>query len=322
MARIADGGGRKRRKPYTPPKVPTTYDVRAIQSTPTRTREAEVTTRAGARTPTYDVQAIQSTPSVPKTVAPAVPKTTYDVQSIQSISPQPAPAPAPVAPAPTYDVQRTQSLAPTAPTYDVQSIQRQGAPTQQPSGATPTEQAAAAGGGVPPQIDPYFADLSSGMQYLYSQWPQNVGGVGTPTELAAGGGYGPSSYQWSESPSSLSELAQGRTPVGPALAAATAVETFLTNFGVRPEFVTSFAAQSLGLTPSDMMSMGYVQDLYARWIALDFGEEELVGGSGATAGGFYDSAGGRGGGGLGRYSSPAGFRSGYTSGLISWRIGF
>ena len=244
---------------------------------------------------TYDVQGIQSL----ATTTPAVPTTSYDVQGIQSIGQQ-APQP------------------PSAPTYDVQSIQ--GTPATQPtiSGATPTEQAAAQGGGVPTHIDPYFEDLSSGMQYLYSQWPYNVGGVGTPTELRAGGGYGPSSYQWSESPASLAELAQGRTPVGPALAAADTVETFLTEFGVRPEFVTSFVQQSLGLTPSDMMSMGYVQDLYARWIALDFGDEELVGGTAGTGGGFVDS-GGVGGGG---YASPAGFRSGYTSGLIQWRIGF
>ena len=189
---------------------------------------------------------------------------------------------------------------------------------RQVSEATPTEQAAAQGGGVPTHIDPYFADLSSGMQYLYSQWPYNVGGVGTPTELRAGGGYGPSSYQWSESPESLAALAQGQTPVGPALAAADTVATFLTEFGVRPEFVTSFVTQSLGLTPSDMTSMGYVQDLYGRWIALDFGEEELVGGGVGVAGtGGYST-----GGGLGSYSSPAGFRSGYTSGLINWRIGF
>ena len=190
---------------------------------------------------------------------------------------------------------------------------------RQLSEATPTEQAAAQGGGVPAQIDPYFADLSSGMQYLYSQFPENVGGVGTPTELRAGGGYGPSSYQWSESPASIAQLQQGQTPVGPALAAATTVETFLAEFGVRPEFVTSFVTQSLGLTPSDMMSMGYVQDLYGRWIALDFGDEELVGGSaGVSIGGSTGGYGGVGGG----SGYGGGFRSGYTSGLINWRIGF
>ena len=272
-----------------------------------------VDTRSAAR-PT------PATPAPPPPTPTATPTTgtdptaEYDVQSIQSLAPPAVPT--------SYDVQGIQSLgtAPTSqPFYDVQSIQGSGRSAQEASGATPAEQAAAQGDGVPEQINPYFADLSSGMQYLYSQWPHNVAGTGTPGELAAGGGYGPSSYQWSESPSSLSELAQGRTPVGPALAAADAVETFLTEFGVRPEFVTSFAQQSLGLTPSDMMSMGYVQDLYARWIALDFGEGEAVDGSGGIAGGGYDTRGGGGGGG---YSSPAGFRSGYTSGLINWRIGF
>ena len=205
--------------------------------------------------------------------------------------------------------------------YDVQSIQS--TPADQPtiSAATPTEQAAAQGGGVPAQIDPYFADLSAGMQYLYSRWPYNVGGEGTPTELRAGGGYSPSSYQWSESPASLNELARGRTPVGPALAAADSVATFLTEFGVRPEFVTPFVAQSLGLTPTDMSKMGYVQDLYGRWISLDFGDD--TGGSAAYGYGYgsYGGGGGVGSGGVsGGYSG--GFRSGYTSGLINWRIGF
>jgi len=70
--------------------------------------------------------------------------------------------------------------------------------------------------------------------------------------------------------------------------------------------------------------MGYAEDLYGRWIALDFGDEELVEGGDVS----YGYAGGGGGGGGGGYttrspySSPAGFRSGYTSGLINWRIGF
>ena len=202
-----------------------------------------------------------------------------------------------------------------APPYDVQSLQ--GTPAEQPviSGATPAEQTAAAGGGIPPRIDPYFADLSAGMQYLYSRWPYNVGGEGTPTELGAGGGYSPSSFQWSESPGSLQELAQGRTPVGPALAAADSVVSFLAEFGVRPEFITPFVAQSLGLTPTDMARMGYVQDLYGRWISLEFGDKELVGGTGLSgSGGAY--------GGPGSYRTPSGFRSSYTSGLINWRIGF
>jgi hypothetical protein len=67
-----------------------------------------------------------------------------------------------------------------------------------------------------------------------------------------------------------------------------------------------------------MQSMGYVQDLYGQWIALDFGEEALVGGDGG--GGSSGTGGGYGGG--GGYASPANFRSGYTSGLINWRIGF
>ena len=246
---------------------------------------------------TYDVQGIQSL----ATTTPAVPTTSYDVQGIQSIGQQ-APQP------------------PSAPTYDVQSIQ--GTPATQPtiSGATPTEQAAAQGGGVPTHIDPYFEDLSSGMQYLYSQWPYNVSGVGTPTELRAGGGYSPSSYQWSESPGVLQELAQGRTPVGPALAAADSVSTFLTEFGVRPEFITPFVAQSLGLSPTDMSRMGYVQDLYGRWISLEFGDVELVDGGSVGGAGLSGSGGGYSG--PGSYNSPGGFRSGYTSGLINWRISF
>jgi len=230
--------------------------------------------------------------------------------------------PAPAVPTTSATVQATSGWTPTSTptTYDVQSVQSIGSQARQPSAGTPAEQAAAQGGGVPAEINPYFADISSGMQYLYNQWPYNVAGTGTPGELAEGGGYGPSSYQWSESPGSLSELYQGRTPVGPALAAADTVELFLEEFGVRPEFVTSFVQQSLGLTPTDMMSMGYVQDMYARWIALDFGEPETVGGSGEIGGGGY--WGGYGGGSGGGYSSPAGFRSGYTSGLINWRIGF
>ena len=222
-------------------------------------------------------------------------------------------------PQPTYDVQGIQSIGTATPAdqgYDVQSIQGTPAPAQGISFATPTEQAAAQGGGVPTHIDPYFADLSAGMQYLYSRWPYNVGGEGTPTELRAGGGYSPSSFQWSESPASLNELAQGRTPVGPALAAADSVETFLIEFGVRPEFVTPFVAQSLGLSPTDMARMGYVQDLYGRWISLEFGEDT---GDSAGFGGGYVFGGGGGGYGGGGYGG--GFRSGYTSGLITWRIG-
>ena len=251
--------------------------------------------------------------------------TSYDVQGIQSLQSRV------VADTPADDslVRATSGYvgdaASTTPLTDqlVRATSGYGGEAgRQLSEATPTEQAAAQGGGVPTHIDPYFEDLSSGMQYLYSQFPENVGGVGTPTELRAGGGYGPSSYQWSESPASIAQLQQGQTPVGPALAAATTVETFLTEFGVRPEFVTSFVTQSLGLTPTDMMSMGYVQDLYGRWIALDFGDEELVGGSAgvSTGGSAGGSTGGYGGG--GGYASPAGFRSGYTSGLIQWRIGF
>ena len=209
--------------------------------------------------------------------------------------------------------------------YDTQSIQSQGAPTQDVSYATPTEQAAAQGGGVPQYINPYFANLSAGTQYLYSQFPYSAGGVGTPTELNYGqtdaygqpAGYSPSSYQWSESPGNLAELAQGRTPPGPALAAADAVGSFFINFGIRPEFVTPFVAQSLGLSSADMTSMGYVQDLYGQYIALEFGDEESVtGGAGGYVGGYGGSYGGG-----GSYKSPGGFRSGYTSGLINWRIG-
>ena len=215
------------------------------------------------------------------------------------------------------DVPNPPTLPETEVTYDPQSIQGNAQQPQGPSGATPGEQAAAQGGGIPARINPYFEDISAGMQYLYSQWPYSVGGEGTPTELRAGGGYGPSSFQWSESPGSLSELAQGRTPVGPALAAVDAVANFFIEFGVRPEFVTPFVAQSLGLTPTDMARMGYVQDLYGRWISLSFGDKELVDGVGNGGLGGY----GGGYSGFGSYSTPSGFRSGYTSGLITWRIG-
>lgn len=280
-----------------------------------------VDTRSAAR-PT------PATPAPPPPTPTATPTTgidptaEYDVQSIQSLAPPAVPT--------SYDVQGIQSLgtAPTASTfYDVQSIQSQRTQTQRTSGATPTEQAAGQGGGVPEQVLPYFADVGSGTQYLWSQYPQNVGAVGTPTEQRYGqtdaegnyAGYGPTSYQWSESPASLAEMAQGRTPVGPALAAADTVEMFLTEWGVRPGFVTPFVAQSLGLSATDMGEMGYVQDLYGQWIALDFGEESLTdsgagGGYGGYTGGGYAGGGG--------YSSPANFRSGYTSGLINWRIGF
>lgn len=216
-------------------------------------------------------------------------------------------------------------VVPSADSYDPQSIQSQGAPPPGPSYATPTEQAAAQGGGVPQQINPYFESFGQGMQYMYGQYPYNVGGVGTPTELRYGqtdikgqpAGYGPSSYQWSESPGSLAELAQGRTPPGPALRAADTVGSFLMNFGVRPGFVTPFVTQSLGLTPGNMVDMGYVQDLYGQWIALDFGDEQLTGGVGGYGGGY-----GGGYSGYGSYSSPSGMRSGYTSsfGLVNWRI--
>jgi hypothetical protein len=74
------------------------------------------------------------------------------------------------------------------------------------------------------------------------------------------------------------------------------------------------------MTPTNMIDMGYVQDLYGRWIALDFGDEEpevtVTGGADYE----YSSTGGYSG--AGSYGSPASFRSGYTSGLIQWRIGF
>ena len=265
-------------------------------------------------------QSAPATPAAPQVTTPEVPATPspsiggvqegagYNVQGIQG-------TPAPAVPN-TYDVQGIQGT-PDAPSsfYDVQSIQGSGASTQQISGATPTEQAAAQGGGVPEEILPYFADTGSGTQYLWSQWPQSAGGIGTPTELRYGqkdaegnyAGYGPTSYQWSESPASLAELQQGRTPVGPALAAADTVATFLTEFGVRPGFVTPFVAQSLGLIATDMGEMGYVQDLYGQWIALDFGDEPLAGGGGY--GGTGAGTGGGYGGGGGGYSSPANFRS-------------
>jgi len=274
-----------------------------------------------------DTRKSPSTPAAPQVTAPEVPATpAYDVQGIQSLAPAP-----PAVPTTSYNVQGIQSLGGTpdapSPFYDVQSVQSQRTQTQRTSGATPTEQAAGQGGGVPEQVLPYFADVGSGTQYLWSQYPQNVGAVGTPTEQRYGqtdaegnyAGYGPTSYQWSESPASLAEMAQGRTPVGPALAAADTVEMFLTEWGVRPGFVTPFVAQSLGLSATDMGEMGYVQDLYGQWIALDFGEESLTdsgagGGYGGYTGGGYAGGGG--------YSSPANFRSGYTSGLINWRIGF
>ena len=65
-------------------------------------------------------------------------------------------------------------IVPNAPTqqqqvpYDPQSIQGTPTPQQEISFATPTEQAAGQGGGVPEEINPYFADISAGMQYLYS----------------------------------------------------------------------------------------------------------------------------------------------------------
>lgn len=264
--------------------------------------------------------------------APAVPNIPeeYDVKSTQSLAKAPPTPDVPgnIPEGAGYDVQPIQSMggrqAPEEPFYDVQSIQRLGAPTREVSGATPTEQA---GGEVPERTLPYFADVGSGTKYLYSQWPYSAGATGTPTEQRYGqkdiqgefAGYGPSSYQWSESPASLAEMAQGRTPVAPALAAVDTVEMLLEEFGVRPDFVTPFVAQSLGLSANDMMSMGYVQDLYGQWIALEFGEGE----EGLAEGGGWGYGGGYGGGGYGgRYASPANFRSGYTSSLINWRVRF
>jgi len=262
---------------------------------------------------TRNVQSAPATPTAPvtPTVAPvpaaplAVPS--YDVQSVQGGG------------VPNAPVQGT--YTPTQATQGTGTQQAQYTPTQQTQGtgtvqqttqgnATPAEQSAAQGGGTPDNIQPY-SDLQSWFN------PFDAGGYGTPAELGAGGGYGPSSVQWSEDANNLALMKQGVSPVAMAENAVNTVYSFLTDFGVRPDFITPYVQERLGLTPQDMIAMGYAQDPYGRWILLDFGDAQA--GAGGSGGGSY--SGGSYGGGGGGGSGGSSFRSGYTSGLINWRIG-
>jgi len=220
--------------------------------------------------------------------------------------------------APTQYNTQIQSLAPDPVPfqqgYNVQAIQSLATQTQ--GSATPAEQTAGQGGGLVSSIQPY-EDLQAWFN------PALAGGFGTPTELrySAGPGqsnYGPSAIQWSEDANNLALMQQGISPAQMADNSINAVYAFLTDFGVRPEFVTPYVQSRLGLTAADMVAMGYAQDPYGRWILLDFGSAQA---GTAAAGGFgYGGSYGSGGGGRG-YVGGGSFRSNYTSGLLNWRIG-
>lgn len=210
-------------------------------------------------------------------------------------------------PPPTYTpTQQTQGVAQPRQTNYTPTQQTQGLAQQPQSNATPTEQRAAGQDVIQP-----YEDLQTWFN------PFAAGGYGTPTELRSGGGYGPSAVQWSEQANNLALMQKG---VSPPVMAEDAVKTtyaFLTDFGVRPDYITPYVVSRLGLTPQDLVAMGYAQDPYGRWILLDFGDQsanDTASGSGSVGRATY----GGGGGGRGAGSS---FRSGYTSGLINWRIG-
>jgi len=237
------------------------------------------------RDSSYNVQDIQSTGQAPSTQ-----QTAYNVQDIQTLAP----------------TQQTQQV------YDVQAVQSLVAQTQ--ANATPAEQSGGQGG-QPENIQPY-EDLQSWFN------PASAGGFGTPTELtySAGPGmsnYGASAIQWSETANNLALMQAGISPAAMAENSINAVYAFLTDFGVRPGFITPYVQARLNLTPQDMIDMGYAQDPYGRWIALDYGEDYSE--VGADSGYTYLDIGGGGGGRGG--SGGSSFRSGYTSGLINWRIG-
>lgn len=144
-----------------------------------------------------------------------------------------------------------------------------------------------------------------------------VGGHGTPTELRAGYGYGPSSAVFSGVP--------GETGLQAAKKAAWRVKQFMSGaFGeiILPAFITPAVANQLGISAEEMGGMGYFTDAYGNWRRIDIetatdtggGTDVGTGGYGGGGGGYY-------------YPSYSDYGGGYGTarasftGLINWRIG-
>jgi hypothetical protein len=171
---------------------------------------------------------------------------------------------------------------------------------------TPVEQRAAQGGGIPATIIPYGKPISMA-------GPPSMGGMGTPTELRAGFGYGASSYQWTEEPSVLGKIRAGENATYGGDTAAQGVANLINELGVWPSFFTPHVASQLGLDEQTLADLGYVPGPGGNWIKGDWGVGGDVAGDGWSEAPTIRSSR------IGSSRTSGGYAS-YT-GLINWRIG-
>jgi hypothetical protein len=144
-----------------------------------------------------------------------------------------------------------------------------------------------------------------------------IGGIGTPGELAAGGGFGVSSFRWTGDPESTALMKQGITPTYGADIGAQATANYFNAFGP-PSFMTEYVQNKLGLTPEEMVELGYVQDPHGRWIMTE--REDIVDETTTYYGGGGGGRRGGGGGGF-SFSKPKAPMGRMGSRMYSWRIG-
>jgi hypothetical protein len=156
------------------------------------------------------------------------------------------------------------------------------------------------------QVDAWnrFARTPEG--YLDVRLGRDVGGVGTPSELRAGGWYGVSSAIFSGPTTSTLEAGN---------AAVQATATTITEFGVAPSFLTPYVKSGLGLSDQDMIDAGYILDPTGNWVRGDFASP------GATSAGIGTGT-GTGTGRRGSTRRTANPNSPYSGlwGLTHWRI--
>jgi len=244
-------------------------------------------------TSAYNVQAIQSIPSVPKTTAPAVPTppSLADVamtQTASRLTSAPTLAPADVAMTQTA----SRLVSETPPVI---------------SAATPTEQRAAEGGGITQTIAPY-SDVPEP-----SLFPDQFVGSEQATLGVA--------YQALADWGLLTSEEMGFLGVQPAAVPSWVLsqqdlqilQNNLKDYGVDPGAVWEIY-EMMEINGTDYAVLRDEGGELGFAGGYDYGD----GGGGYSGGGY--SGGGYSGGGY--YNAPGSFRSGYTSGLINWRIGF
>lgn len=252
------------------------------------------------------------------------------------IQPASATPPTIAAQQPTPTTRRDEARRETRSSYNVQDIQSQQGVGVTP-GATPTEQRA---GGAASFIQPYddpTEDFVAGLRVLFGgteagQFANRPLARGTaynqfvnppttpynPMSQTIGMPFNYGDYDEWQTSRTMSGNQQTMTTGGVGSADQEAAfnqfqmwsETG--NPQYRPGYITPLTQQIFQLSDEQMLNYGYIQDGAGGWVKINLGDDSL------TGDGYYGGGGGGGGGG---YKTPSSFRSGYTSGLVNWRIG-